>query len=803
MEADPDQFVIIISYTTEERHLDANGNTIASDSKNGTKTVRVPRDLAASDVGGMAQDIMEKYRFIPSSKQGEVERLLVALMEHAATAQEAVRPSSKAGRHSQQQPMHPQQQIGHDPRQQMGHPQHGDPRDPRHNGPPPSSAGPPQQRKQQPLLPHATVHQIDEYTDQLYEDQMELKVQGAKCILRVCTEASNLEILADHDTLLSVLKRELQDSSKKSFELSVAIACTFLCFTHFSQFHPVLMANQCGDVTMRVLEYESQRHLVRKEEHEKKMAQYQELHASGLLTGEHKRQMARDEKKYKIQMNRQNKLMLICLMALLNLAEEIAVERKMVNRKMPQLLTQTLERDHEDVLLVTMQFIKKLSVFEENKEMFSKPETLSRLVQLAQSGNVRVALLALRILFNLSFDEHVRSSLVESGVVKLLVDLLRSPPFRHIVLRLLYHFSMNDRCKSLMAFYQDGMMMLLQLVVHFPEARVGKDLVALVVNLATHQRCAEVMVASGLYQQVVLRVLKTRDPLLCKVLRHVVSHGEVMDSVCELLQSEGVRMARWMYEFVRMALCCVDNPDLLVEVLGTLANITRPDVPWADLCEAGLLDLLHRLLVPSFSEDDILLECVMIIGNIADQRESAERIAGSRLPGMLQGLLIEKREDEEIVLQTLFAFECLLQHDEVRDVVLQDTEIAPHVMRFAKARNPNVADQSMKVLQVLADHCDDCPPSEPGAPSWADQIKLFRFEQHNSEWCRSIARELAGGSGMSPDGRYEECSGDEEEEEFAFRWAGGDAMDIQELANRNWKEEDMQETFMRSSRCVS
>ena len=33
--------------------------------------------------------------------------------------------------------------------------------------------------------------------------------------------------------------------------------------------------------------------------------------------------------------------------------------------------------------------------------------------------------------------------------------------------------------------------MLLQLVVHFPEPRVGKDLVALMVNLAAHARAAE------------------------------------------------------------------------------------------------------------------------------------------------------------------------------------------------------------------------------------------------------------------------------------------------------------------------
>merc|ERR1719419_808755 len=134
--------------------------------------------------------------------------------------------------------------------------------------------------------------------------------------------------------------------------------------------------------------------------------------------------------------------------------------------------------------------------------------------------------------------------------------------------------------------------------------------------------------------------------------------------------SDSVRTSKWMNEFVRMALCSVDNPDLLVEVLGTLANITLPDVvSWGELCEAGLLELLTRLLVPSFSEDDIVLECVMIISNLALCRESAQHVAGTRLPGMLQDLLVEKRDDEEIVVQLLYAFQCLLVFDEVRDAV--------------------------------------------------------------------------------------------------------------------------------------
>jgi hypothetical protein len=367
-----------------------------------------------------------------------------------------------------------------------------------------------------------------------------------------------------------------------------------------------------------------------------------------------------------------------------------------------------------------------------------------------------------------------------------------------------------DERKSLMAYHRDGIVILLQLVVHFPEPQVGKDLVALVINLATHPRAAEVMLDSGLFPQVMIRMLRNRDPLLCKVVRHISAHEATLEPMCELLVSESVRMSRWMHEFVRMASVCSDNPDLLVEVLGMLANVTLPHIPWGELCEVGLIDLLTKLLVPGFSEDDVVLECVMIAGNLAMSQDAAQHIAGSRLPSMLQELLIEKREDEEIVVQLLFAFQCLLLEDTVRDYILQDTELSSCVMWFARARNANVLEQATRVLQLLSEYVGDSGDGD----TWAEQIKAFRFEQHNQEWCAALGEDLSPrgdshsggyGYGYAEDrrGGYGSGTGEESEgddgPEFAYRFATGDA---QELENRDWGNQDMSE-LMRASRYVT
>jgi len=764
IEADPDQFALIVNYNTETYYVDDLGNKIPGQSEiqPGQKVVKLKRGMQREEVPQMAHAAVENCKYIPSNKIGEVERLVAALVEH-----------EQATQHQQN---------------------HGAPRHHQQDAPPQQRQEERPPKRKDPLLPPADIRKVEDYADQLYEDRMELKVLGAKCILRVCTEPPNLEIIGDHETLLGVLSRELREQSKKSFELAVAIVCTFLCFSHFSQFHVRLMQHQAGDCTLRVVEYESQRAQVRKEDMERRAMRLKEL--GDKATVDDKKLLVKDEKKYRIQLNRQNKLLHVCLMTLLNLAEEIAIEKKMVNRKMPTLLAAMLDRQHEELVLVVLQFLKKLTVFEENKDAVNTPQTLSLLAGLCEHHNVRIALLAMRVLHNLSFDEKVRAALVESNITSLLVNQLRNPPFRHIVLQLLYHFSMDDRCKSLLAYHRDGMIMLLQLVVHFPEPRVGKDLVALVVNLSTHPRAAEAMIASGLFPQIMLRTLKTRDPLLCKVLRHVTSHKDILEPTDDSLFNDPVQLSKFLHEMVRMALCCVDNPDLLVEVLGILSNMTMPEVPWGELCEAGLLDLLTRLLVPSLSEDDIVLECVMLISNLALNREAANHFIGSRLPSMMQDLLTEKRDDEEIVVQLLFAFQCLLIHEEVRDFVLNETELAPCVMRFSRAKNSMVLEQATRLLQLVAEYAGDAD-QDIDAPSWIEQIKEFRFQQHNAEWTRFVERDMQGGGGMSPGGGYyyDDDRGDYrgEEEEFAFHWAGGDVGDMNDIARRDWGSMDYQD----------
>jgi hypothetical protein len=75
-----------------------------------------------------------------------------------------------------------------------------------------------------------------------------------------------------------------------------------------------------------------------------------------------------EQMKMMILERKQNKLLWICFSILLNLAEDLQIERKMKRRGIIGELTKMLERENLGLLTVTMQFLKKMSVFKENKD---------------------------------------------------------------------------------------------------------------------------------------------------------------------------------------------------------------------------------------------------------------------------------------------------------------------------------------------------------------------------------------------------------------------------------------------------
>ena len=344
-----------------------------------------------------------------------------------------------------------------------------------------------------------------------------------------------------------------------------------------------------------------------------------------------------------------------------------------------QKLCETFEKEQNN-RGADLKELQKTYVKEERKlsSTIRKQEKVNRFVP---CNNQLLTQLSLRLLFNLSFDPEVRDQMVKASMIPKMVELLKIPPFRSFLLKILYHLSLDDKAKTNFT-YTECIPLVYQLIIHFPDAIVGKELVALAINLTTNSRNAEMMSGEegSHLEELIKRALKFKDVLLIRVVRNIAQFGP--NTNLDIFES-------YMVDLIRLTQEDSENTDLLVEVMGTLVYVTTER--WAEvLAETNFIEFLHNNLVNGYAEDDVMLETIMLIGTICRNDECAEKIASSYLIGQLHSLLGAKQEDDEIVQQILYTYLKMLMFKVTRDIVLHQTQIVSIVLELLNDKNPNI-----------------------------------------------------------------------------------------------------------------
>jgi hypothetical protein len=108
----------------------------------------------------------------------------------------------------------------------------------------------------------------------------------------------------------------------------------------------------------------------------------------------------------------------------------------------------------------------------------------------------------------------------DQGMIPKLVDTLKQPGFRAQIIKLLYHLSLEDKAKATFT-YTDCIPVVYQLIIHCPEPIIGKELIALAVNLTTNQRNADMLAQDGQLEELIARATKYGDTLLFKCIRNI------------------------------------------------------------------------------------------------------------------------------------------------------------------------------------------------------------------------------------------------------------------------------------------
>ncbi|TPP58871.1 Kinesin-associated protein 3 [Fasciola gigantica] len=366
----------------------------------------------------------------------------------------------------------------------------------------------------------AHLTDLDDYLELLYEDTGD-KLRASALVLQLARNPDNLEELFQNETLVGALARVLREDWRKSTDLATNIAYIFFCFSSFSNFHSVILHFKIGALTMTIIEHELQKYDSWTEE----LQQKKRLMLENSQSEEARIAYETSLGKYETLVKKQEQLFRVSLYLLLNISEDLNVECKMHNKGIVRMLCRCLVRDSFELLILVVSFLKKLSIFSENKNQMLESGVVDRLLRLLTRPEAEVVSVTLRLLFNLSFDASARLEMVSRGLIGQLCDLMEIDVHQSVVLYLLYHLSTEDKSKKVFAKTR-CLSILIKLCLENPDQKTELVPMALAINLACDPECAALFAEGKGIRLLMRRALKNRDTLLMKLLRNISLHDE-------------------------------------------------------------------------------------------------------------------------------------------------------------------------------------------------------------------------------------------------------------------------------------
>ncbi|XP_045543831.1 kinesin-associated protein 3a isoform X1 [Salmo salar] len=674
LDVHPTEKALVVQYEVEATILGEMGDPMVGERKECQKIIRLKSLNANTDIATLARRVVEECRLIHPSELPEVEQLLFYLQNRKK----------------------PDKQEKHSPRDLT--PFEG-----------------------MELDEEANINSIDDYVELLYEDIPE-KVRGATLILHLARNPDNLEELLQNETALGALARVLREDWKQSVDMATTIIYVFFCFSSFSQFHGLVTHYKIGALCMNITEHELKRYDLWQDELQKKKKACEEDPDNQNVKKEHEKAL----KKYQGLLSKQEQLLRVALYLLLNLAEDTRTELKMRNKNIVHMLVKTLDREDEELLVLVVSFLKKLSIFLENKNDMAETYAVEKLARLLACDHENLLNTTLRLLLNLSFDTGLRSQMVQAGLIPKLSLMLADEKQGQLCMCILYHISVDDRFKSMFA-YTDCIPQLMKMLFECGESHMDPELISFCINLAANKRNTQLICEGNGLKMLMKRGLKLKDVLIMKMIRNLSQHDGptknlFIDYVGDLAAQIGAE----------------EREEYVIECLGTLANLTIPDLDWElVLKEYNLVPYLKDHLNPGSAEDDLILEVVIMIGTVSMDDCCAATMAKSGIIPALIELLNAQQEDDEFVCQIVYVFYQMVFHQATRDVIIKDTQAPAYLIDLMHDKNAEIRKVCNSTLDIIAEYDKECER----------KIQSEKFRWHNAQWLEMVENRAMGDDG--------------------------------------------------------
>ncbi|CAB4058729.1 Kinesin-associated protein 3 [Lepeophtheirus salmonis] len=409
--------------------------------------------------------------------------------------------------------------------------------------------------------------------------------------------------------------------------------------------------------------------------------------------------------------------------------EDSKTEEKMKKKRIIPMLVILLERDNEELLILVTSFLKKLSVYRENKDEMSefgvveKSAVIFHNDELFQNHDLIGALL--RLLFNLSFDYELRNKMIRAGLLQRIVSLLSDTRHKHTACCLLYHLSFDDKVKSMFT-YTDCIPIVMKMILEADFSTEELEIMALAINLAANKRNAQLICEGQGLRVLFQKAFQHQDNLIIKMIRNISQHDGITKNL--------------FIEFVgdiADAVGRATSEEFVVECLGILGNLTIPDLDYERiLTEYDLVPWMKKKLdsaikndAPFMDDDDLILEIIVFIGTCASDASAAYYLSETEdLIHSVIELLKVKQEDDEMVLQVVYIFYQLCTHEKTRSFIISQTEAVAYLIDLMHDKNAEIQRVCDATLDIISDIDEN----------WADKVKKEKFRFHNAQWLEII-----------------------------------------------------------------
>jgi hypothetical protein len=128
------------------------------------------------------------------------------------------------------------------------------------------------------------------------------------------------------------------------------------------------MANKLGDMCLRVADQEIQRYNLWVQDLDK----LEKKASASPNNADLARELEQEHLKFQAMLKKQDQLLFVSFHLLLNLAEDINIEVKIVKRDIVRYMVIIMDRKTPELLILAVTFLKKLTVFKENKDELIK-----------------------------------------------------------------------------------------------------------------------------------------------------------------------------------------------------------------------------------------------------------------------------------------------------------------------------------------------------------------------------------------------------------------------------------------------